>query len=225
MSGWFLRNRDVGYGCLTGLSHINNQGTVQPLYLFLLNCWSDVSFMPTAGPHQRLLLMLFSCSSVGCLLIPPVLACWMPYVANMAAAMNHQGTTMGSHRAGVACALILLVSLAKHSASSVLCCPYTSSSGGEVCLTMGLVAGGGCAGAVGCLSLGFSASPNHTLDPPQSGGWPCLLLVLEPLRSTSSSASSNFTRMASARSLGRLVANRLALAQTWAPIGQELPAH
>ena len=65
--------------------------------------------------------------------------------------------------------------------------PLTSSSGGEVCLTMGLVAGGGCAGAVGCFSLGFSASPNHTLDPPQSGGWPCLLLVLEPLRSTSTS--------------------------------------
>ena len=49
------------------------------------------------------------------------------------------GTNMGSHRAGAACTLILLVGLAKHSAS-LSSVAHGYSSGSEVYLTMGLVA-------------------------------------------------------------------------------------
>ena len=81
LSGWFLRNCDVGYGCLTDSSHINIKVLSYICNLLLPNCWSTVSFMPTAGPRQRLLLMLSSllfclavssshlCLPAGCLML------------------------------------------------------------------------------------------------------------------------------------------------------------
>ena len=130
-----LRNRDVGYSCLTDSSHINNQVLLH-CNLLCPTAGRLLSFMPTAGPHQRLLLMLSS-----------LLPCWLSsaplclhagcLMCNMVAAMNHHGTTMGSHRAGVACILILLVRLAKHSAFLFSVAPVPTALGVKS-LTMGL---------------------------------------------------------------------------------------
>ena len=111
-------------------------------------------------------------------------------------------------RAGVACTLILLVSLAKHSASSNLCCPCANSSGSEVWLTMKLVAGGGCAAVVGCLSPGFSCQTKTCARSIMIWWMTMPALVLEPLSvHISLSASSISFRMA-----WLLAMNRFALA-------------
>ena len=64
-------------------------------------------------------------------LVPPVLACWVLHAADMAAIATHHSANMGSHGVGVACALVLLVSMADGSAPSVLCCPCANCSGSE----------------------------------------------------------------------------------------------
>ena len=61
----------------------------------------------------------------------------------------------GSHRTGVVCTLILLVSLAKFSASC-LCAHVPTALGVKSAWLWGLVAGGGCGGVVVCFSPGFS---------------------------------------------------------------------
>ena len=88
---------------------------------------------------HRCLFSLLSPCSLARLPACPTYACMLDVCAeNMAAITNHHGTNMGSRRAGVACTLILQVSLAKHSASSALCCPCANSSGSEVWLPMEL---------------------------------------------------------------------------------------
>ena len=114
-SVWFSRDSDVGYSCLTDSLNLNNQGTVYLCSLLLPNCW------------------LFDF-----LLVPPMLACWVLHAADMAAIATHHSANMGSHGVGVACALVLLVSLANGSAPFVLCCPCANCSGSEVWLAMNL---------------------------------------------------------------------------------------
>ena len=81
LSGWFLRNRDVGYSCLTDSSHIISRCCPTSVTCFCPIAGHLLSFMPTAGPRQRLLLMLSSllfclavssshlCLPAGCLML------------------------------------------------------------------------------------------------------------------------------------------------------------
>ena len=103
--------------------------------LLLFSCWLNAAIHANSWtPPTLAFLTVFLALLLGYLLVPPVLACWMLYAARMAAITNHHGTNMGSRRAGVACTLLLLVRLACHHASFVLCCPCATISASEVCL-------------------------------------------------------------------------------------------
>ena len=107
LSAQFLRNYDVGYSCPTDSSHIHNEGTVSPLLVYLPNRWSAaVIHAHSWSPPTLVSHAVFPALSLGCLLVPPMPACWMIHAANMAAVVDHRGKTMGSHRAGVVCTLI-----------------------------------------------------------------------------------------------------------------------
>ena len=108
-------------------------------------CFCSLMFMPNCrlttvihanswAPSAFASLAVLLANLLGWLLVPPVLTRWMFCAAGMPVIAHPHGTHMGLHGARVACALVLLVRLAKGSTPPVLRCPCAHCTGSYVWL-------------------------------------------------------------------------------------------